>query len=92
MTFISIFDVPVFWPILVIYFLALFGLTMRKQIAHMMKYKYVPINWGKKKYAGDGKDKKKGSGSAPSAAGLTQQSSGGAEPMFKGSSSGMMLR
>lgn len=25
-------DVPVYWPILLIYFLTLFGLTMRRQI------------------------------------------------------------
>ncbi|KAI8612733.1 retrieval of early ER protein Rer1 [Chytriomyces sp. MP71] len=41
-TFFPIFDVPVFWPILVIYFLILFGLTMKQRIKHMMKYKYLP--------------------------------------------------
>ncbi|KAI8843425.1 retrieval of early ER protein Rer1 [Chytriomyces cf. hyalinus JEL632] len=41
-TFIPLFDVPVFWPILVIYFLILFGLTMKQRIKHMIKYKYVP--------------------------------------------------
>ncbi|OCF60640.1 hypothetical protein L486_00276 [Kwoniella mangroviensis CBS 10435] len=41
-------DVPVYWPILVIYFLTLFGLTMRRQIQHMIKYKYVPFDLGKK--------------------------------------------
>ena len=30
-------QVPVFWPILLIYFIVLFGMTMKKQIAHMIK-------------------------------------------------------
>ncbi|KAL2707458.1 Protein RER1 [Kluyveromyces marxianus] len=50
LTFFSIFDIPVFWPILLIYFIVLFALTMRKQINHMIKYKYVPLDIGKKKY------------------------------------------
>ncbi|KAI9337215.1 retrieval of early ER protein Rer1 [Obelidium mucronatum] len=53
-TFIPIFDVPVFWPILVVYFLILFGLTMKQRIKHMIKYKYVPWNFGKKSYSGGG--------------------------------------
>ncbi|XP_054778555.1 protein RER1B-like [Prosopis cineraria] len=52
MTFLSIFDVPVFWPILLCYWIVLFALTMRRQIAHMIKYKYIPFNLGKQKYGG----------------------------------------
>ncbi|XP_028765765.1 protein RER1A [Neltuma alba] len=52
MTFFSIFDVPVFWPILLFYWIVLFALTMRRQIAHMIKYKYIPFNFGKQKYGG----------------------------------------
>ncbi|QEU58603.1 Rer1 [Kluyveromyces lactis] len=51
MTFFSVFDIPVFWPILLMYFIVLFALTMRRQINHMIKYKYVPLDIGKKKYA-----------------------------------------
>ena len=47
MTFFSMFDVPVFWPILLCYWVVLFVLTMRRQVAHMMKYKYIPFNLGK---------------------------------------------
>lgn len=47
MTFFSAFDVPVFWPILLFYWLVLFVLTMRRQIIHMIKYKYVPFSIGK---------------------------------------------
>ncbi|KAF5745724.1 protein RER1A-like [Tripterygium wilfordii] len=52
MTFFSIFDVPVFWPILLCYWIVLFALTMRRQIAHMIKYKYIPFSIGKQKYGG----------------------------------------
>ncbi|KAG5342610.1 Protein rer1 [Termitomyces sp. T112] len=47
-TFSEIFDVPVYWPILVIYFFVLFALTMRRQIQHMIKYKYIPFDIGRK--------------------------------------------
>ena len=50
MTFFSVFDIPVFWPILLMYFFALFFMTMKRQIMHMYKHKYVPISWGKSKY------------------------------------------
>jgi hypothetical protein len=44
MTFFSVFDVPVFWPILLCYSIVLFVLTMKHQIVHMIKYKYVPFS------------------------------------------------
>ena len=50
MTFFTVFDVPVFWPILLIYFLILFVSQMRRQIRHMIKHRYVPFSWGKTKY------------------------------------------
>lgn len=49
-TWFEIFNVPVFWPILLIYFIVLFTLTMRRQIQHMIKYKYLPFDLGKAKY------------------------------------------
>ncbi|KAL0412479.1 UNVERIFIED_CONTAM: protein RER1A [Sesamum radiatum] len=52
MTFFSMFDVPVFWPILLCYWLVLFALTMKRQIMHMIKYKYIPFNIGKQTYKG----------------------------------------
>ncbi|KAL8160460.1 hypothetical protein V2J09_001997 [Rumex salicifolius] len=51
-TFFEAFDVPVFWPILVFYWFMLFTLTMRRQIQHMIKYRYVPFTFGKKRYDG----------------------------------------
>ncbi|KAA8545989.1 hypothetical protein F0562_020560 [Nyssa sinensis] len=52
MTFFSMFDVPVFWPILLCYWIVLFALTMKRQILHMIKYKYLPFNIGKQRYGG----------------------------------------
>lgn len=65
-TWFGIFDVPVFWPVLVVYWLILFTLTskstraynravltgriVRRQIQHMIKYRYVPFSFGKTKY------------------------------------------
>ena len=54
LTLFDIFNVPVYWPILVVYFLALFVATMRRQIADMVKRRYVPCSWGKKSYSGGG--------------------------------------
>ena len=48
MTFFPMFDVPVFWPILLIYWLVLFTVTMKRQIRNMIKYRYLPFTWGKK--------------------------------------------
>jgi hypothetical protein len=47
-TFFPIFDLPVFWPILLFYFVFLFFITMKQQIMHMLKHKYVPWSTGKK--------------------------------------------
>ncbi|GJN91732.1 hypothetical protein Rhopal_004755-T1 [Rhodotorula paludigena] len=47
-SFIPVFDVPVFWPILVMYFCILTFITLRRQIAHMRKYKYLPFDIGRK--------------------------------------------
>ncbi|XP_027345170.1 protein RER1A-like [Abrus precatorius] len=52
MTFFGAFDVPVFWPILLFYWVVLFTLTMRRQLSHMIKYKYVPFSFGKQRYDG----------------------------------------
>lgn len=49
-SFSPVFDIPVYWPILLIYFCVLFALTMRRQIQHMVRYRYVPFDFGKRKY------------------------------------------
>lgn len=48
MTFFSVFDIPVFWPILLLYWFVLFFVTMKRQIRHMIKYRYIPFTFGKK--------------------------------------------
>jgi len=49
-TFFELFNVPVFWPILVMYFITLFCITMKRQIKHMIRYRYIPFTWGKPKF------------------------------------------
>ena len=44
MTFFSFFDLPVFWPILLGYFILLVFITMKERIKHMIKYKYLPFS------------------------------------------------
>jgi len=44
----QVFDIPVYWPILLVYFCVLFTITMRRQIRHMIKYKYIPFDIGRK--------------------------------------------
>ena len=51
-TFFPALDVPVFWPILLLYWMVLFGVTMKRQLQHMIKYRYLPFSFGKKKYSG----------------------------------------
>lgn len=50
LTLFSFFDIPVYWPVLLFYFIILFVLTMKKQIQHMVRYRYVPFTIGKQKY------------------------------------------
>ncbi|VDM03251.1 unnamed protein product [Schistocephalus solidus] len=40
-------DLPVFWPILLLYFIVLCYVTLQRQIAHMIKYRYMPFTYGK---------------------------------------------
>ncbi|KAJ5604676.1 hypothetical protein N7510_009830 [Penicillium lagena] len=49
-TWFTVFNIPVFWPVLVVYWIILFVLTMRRQIQHMIKYRYVPFSFGKTRY------------------------------------------
>jgi len=51
-TMFEAFNIPVFWPILLLYFITLFGITMKRQIKHMIKYRYLPWTHGKTKYQG----------------------------------------
>ena len=50
LTFFDSFDIPVFWPLLLVYFILIFILTMKNQIRHMIKYNYLPWDAGKVNY------------------------------------------
>lgn len=50
LTLFEVFDLPVFWPVLLFYFLILFVLTMKRQIQHMIKFRYIPFNLNKARY------------------------------------------
>jgi hypothetical protein len=65
-TFFEFFNIPVFWPILVMYFITLFCVTMKRQIKHMIRYRYIPFTSGKPKYAAkEEQSAASGSGPAP---------------------------
>lgn len=57
-TFFEKLDIPVFWPILLLYFLVLFTIMMKKQILHMIKYKYLPFDIKKPSFKGSNNEKK----------------------------------
>lgn len=48
LTFLPFCDVPVFWPILLLYWLVLVAFTLNRQIRHMIKFKYLPFDLGGK--------------------------------------------
>ncbi|CAD7935137.1 unnamed protein product [Amoebophrya sp. A25] len=50
MTLFRCFDMPVFWPVLVIYFLLLTFFTLKERIKHMIRHRYLPFSYGKKTY------------------------------------------
>lgn len=51
-TLLPFMDIPVFWPILLLYFLALLAYTCRRQVSHMIRWGYVPFAGGKRTYKG----------------------------------------
>ncbi|OIR58899.1 MAG: retrieval of early ER protein Rer1 [Amphiamblys sp. WSBS2006] len=49
-SFFEFANIPVFWPILVLYFFLLSFFMLRTQLEHMLRHDYVPFNVGKKHY------------------------------------------
>ena len=47
-------DIEIYWPLLLFYFIFMTTFLCRYKIEHMIRYKYVPFELGKKSY---GKDK-----------------------------------
>ena len=44
------FDTEIYWPLLVSYFIMMTLFLCRVKIEHMIRYKYIPFDIGKKKY------------------------------------------
>eukprot|EP00985_Skeletonema_marinoi_P032697 scaffold39412_cov219-Skeletonema_marinoi.AAC.2 len=59
-------------------------MTMKRQIAHMYKHKYVPISFGKLKYKDAGKEKGEFGGGMAGSIGTTAQNGGGPAPGMMG--------
>lgn len=79
-TFFRVFDVPVFWPVLVFYFILLFVATMRRQWLDMKRLKYVPWDIGAKKVYKSDPKKLSVTRNAPPAANDVIAASGRAAP------------
>jgi len=43
-------DFDIYWPLLLAYFIMMTLFLCRFKIKHMIKHKYVPFEFGKKKY------------------------------------------
>lgn len=50
LTMFSFLDIPVYWPILFVYFLILLCSYAWTRVRHMLKHKYVPWNTGKPRF------------------------------------------
>ena len=51
LTFFEYFNFPIFWPLLAFYFVFMTTFLCRYKIEHMLRYKYVPFDIGKKQYS-----------------------------------------
>ena len=51
LTLFGFFDFPIFWPLLVFYFVFMTTFLCRYKIEHMIRYRYIPFDFGKKSYA-----------------------------------------
>ena len=56
--FSEIFNLPVYWPFLLVYFIFLVFVTIKRQKRHMEKYGYSFIDFGKNKKSGNVKFQK----------------------------------
>ena len=52
LTWFPMFNLTVYWPILVLYFCVLVMFTCRRQISHMARWGYSPFAGSKKTYSG----------------------------------------
>ena len=50
-TFFDIFNLEIYAPLLIFYFFCIMVLLCRVKIEHMIRYQYVPWNFGKSSYS-----------------------------------------
>ena len=50
LTFFQFLNLPIYWPLLVFYFVMLMFVLLKQRIQHMLKYKYIPMDIGKKQF------------------------------------------
>ena len=43
-------DIEIYWPLLLCYFIFMTVFLCRYKLEHMIRYKYIPFEFGKKKY------------------------------------------
>jgi hypothetical protein len=52
LTLFEFFDFPIYWPLLLFYFIFMTTFLCRFKIEHMIKYRYIPFDFSKKSYSG----------------------------------------
>ncbi len=50
LSYVEFLNIPVFWPLLVMYFVMVVIVTFKTKISHMIRYNYLPIDIGKRTY------------------------------------------
>jgi len=50
MTFFEFFVFPIYWPLLASYFVFMTTFLCRYKIEHMIRYRYIPFDFGKRQY------------------------------------------
>ncbi|KAL0219887.1 hypothetical protein P9112_005540 [Eukaryota sp. TZLM1-RC] len=50
-SFLPFLDIPVYLPILVLYFIGISFAMLRVHVEHWIKYRYLPFSFGKKQYS-----------------------------------------
>ena len=49
-TAFQVLNIPVFWPLLLLYVIIAFSCAMKRQVKHMIKYRYLPFTYRKPRY------------------------------------------
>ena len=57
LSYFELLRIPMYWPLLVMYFLVVFVAMFKQRITHMIQYGYLPFDLSKKKYTSESKRK-----------------------------------